>query len=264
MEFKTKKQPKQVVTAIKYDLSQYLFKEREFFSSILKCMIEEDVDLSIKRTNRWWKTTTEITKEFNEKILVSLVVTKRFYYLWKGRHLTNGELVCIRWLEVDSWSLRPYYKKYSNLKKLPKMYEKAFDRNRKVMWISTYLLAEIIKKDLSKCSFHKYIKSLDFDQYSLCIKTYLHKFWTYGKSEFKDIIIKALAENFNWLKVKWRLDDLYIGTDLEKSLEYKTSFDKVYNSPKIRKNLWKTWDRFYNIFPEEIEGAFSGVIKSKK
>ena len=69
MQFKRKKQPKEVVTAIKYDLSNYLSKERELFASILKCMMEENVDLSIRRKNRWWKTESKIFKTYNEKFL---------------------------------------------------------------------------------------------------------------------------------------------------------------------------------------------------
>ena len=263
MEFKRKKQPKEVVTAIKYDLSNYLSHERELFSAILKCMFDENVDLSIKRTNRWWKTESKMTKTYNEKILVSLVVIKRLYYFWKWRHLSNWELLWIRWLEKDFWIIKEYWAKYPKIDEIPNTYNEAFQHFRKRQWITMQQLAEIIKKDLNKSSFHRYIKAIKFDQYCSCVSVFLHNLKKYKISDYnKGIVTQALIEFFKWFRIKEYLPVLYLD-HVEESLNYQSSFEKVHYSRVMKRSFGKTWDRFCENFSKQTEEKFFSVIKKR-
>lgn len=260
-----KKQPKEVVTAMKYSLSDYLVPERELFSSILKCLIEENVDFTMKRTYKWRETEYKITKDtYNEKIIIALAVTKRFIYLWRWKHLSYGELLFIRWLEKDRWNLKQYKDRYSNIENVPNIYNESFQTFNKRVWMTTAEMAEHIKKDLNKSSLHRYIKPIKFKEYRLCVSVFLNKLNKYYTLSYfpKIIVIKALIEFFKWFRIKEYMIDLYWGR-VEDSLKYQTSFEKVLYSPKMKRNMWKSWDRFCDTFEDVIGEKFDDVIKKK-
>lgn len=263
MTFKRKKDPKTVVAATKYDLSEYLSKEKDLFSAILKCMIEEDVDLSIKRQYKWKETDYKPSKTYNEKILVSLVVTKRFFYFWEWKHLSYGELLCIRWLAKDLWELKDYYKRYPNMKEVPELYDQSFEVFHRAPWITTEQIAEKIMKDLNKSSLHKYIKPIKESQYCSCISVFLNNLINYNKGNLIDTIMRALINFFKWFRVWEFLLELY-DWDSETHSKYETSFEKVLNSPTMKRKLGKTWDRFYEKFSKKIEEKILSVIKNKR
>lgn len=242
--------------------------EKKFFREILLFFLVSniDIDFTVKRKNRWWKTTTECPKQYDENIIICLVLLKWIFNSIWNKKISNKKLILIRWASVV-WnfdnlgeSISKYKKKYPRLYTIPYPYYK-----------SQILLPKL--KQNSKRNVNKnreYMLWLD-DVWWNDFNTYDDFPFDYYK-RYIDLLLELCDDD----KPKWKtfetiqtgiryfLRDIEIKQDNWLTYSFsktmysngKDSFDTVFYSEQWGESYLKTWNRFYEYNPTEIIRKF--------
>lgn len=254
-------------------LNRPYWDERDFFWEIFFDVIIEvyagNLDFSTQRKNKGGKTYMKCKRDYNEILLICLVIQKWLYNSSNKWDLSNKDLIMIRWLslvfEFDDYK-RIYnsrQKKYSNLATPPRdffmpraiksEYEKQYMQN-----LDNEHFLRLWSKYLVWNDFSTYIQPFTFDHYKNCIDFMLNQC---DKNKFTK---RTLLKIQQWIKAFLRnikIDNNSLShARTERAYNWNDSFDAVFYSEQVRESYKWTWDRFCEHYPKEIENKFREVI----
>lgn len=272
----SEKEYKEKLNYIMTKVNESFSEEKKFFREILlfSLISNIDIDFTVKRKNRWGKTTMECPKEYDENIIICLVLLKWiFNSIWKKR-ISNKKLILIRWASIvwnfdELWDLIcKYKKKYPRLYTLPYPYYK-----------SQLLLPKLkqdSKRNINKN--HDYMLWLDdiwwndFDAYDFFPFDYYKK--------YIDLLLgfcdndKQKSKTFETIQtgIRYFLRDIGIKKDNWLTYSFsktmyssgKDSFDTVFYSEQWEESYLKTRNRFYEHNQTEIIKKFCKLIWRRK
>jgi len=266
IRFKRKDVPANAISLLTINYME----EISFFCYIFLFLYKQNVDLSIKRRNKWREGYSDyiVNKKYNETILISLVILKRIKNVKLEKKITNEDLIFIRWcainehLNLDGDNLNIIKKTQPNILRVPNDFTDAIEHSRTIIDKDNYDLHKIIKA--KKNDFSSYINIFSFSHYKKCIDLLMREcdnIFMLDESLIKEI--KNTVSIF--------LRDIKINRDTLKYVREKkrdfqnnnNSFLSVFESSEINNSYSLTWNRFCDHYPEEIESRFFEIIWKK-
>lgn len=264
-----KKDYKKQLNNIIEKLNQPYYEERQFFSEVFFSVLIENLDFTTVRKNKWGKTYMKCTRDYNENILICLVIQKWIYNSIKKKDLSNRDLIIIRSLSLiykfDDYEkiYNIYNKKYPNLKNPPRDFFEPYkirSEYDKTYWakLSKEHFMKLFLKYLEWNDFSTYIQPFTFDYYKRCIDFIM------DQCDNKKYTKKTLLKIQLWIHAF--LHDIKIDNSeltylrTERSYRWDDSFDAVFHSEQIWESYVWTRNRFYEHYPKEIEEKFWNII----